>query len=158
MTTDQQPPSPPDVDPAAIPDVDPTADLMPEAAVPAEPKTYPHKSGTELLAVDDRQRETVQVPEWQAAVTLRTPTAAARDEYEAGLLTGKGKNREVNMRNARAKLVALCAVDPKDQPLWSPAQVVALGNKAAPVLDRLFDVAQRLTGIGLDEIEDLAKN
>jgi hypothetical protein len=63
-----------------------------------------------ILAAEDREYTTVDVPEWGGSVRLRSITVRERDRYEASLLEQKGKDRKVNLDNARAKLIILCAV------------------------------------------------
>jgi hypothetical protein len=85
-------------------------------------------------------------------------TGAQRDAYEASMIDQRGKNREVNLVNIRAKLCVLCIVDEKGERLFSDTEVVNLGNKSAIALDRVFTTAQKLNGISTEDIEDLAKN
>jgi len=111
-----------------------------------------------ILAADDREYEVVPCPEWGGEVRLRSLTGAERDAYEQSLVQTRGKSREMNLRNARAKLVALCAVDENGNRLFSDADVNALGKKNAKPLDRLFDVARRLSGLSEDDVDRLTEN
>ena len=111
-----------------------------------------------ILAADDREYEVVPCPEWGGEVRLRSLTGAERDAYEQSLVQTRGKSREMNLRNARAKLVALCAVDENGNRLFSDADVNALGKKNAKPLDRLFDVARRLSGLTEDDVDRLTED
>jgi len=111
-----------------------------------------------ILAVDDREYETVPCPEWGGEVRLRSLTGAERDAYEQSLVQTRGKSREMNLRNARAKLVALCAVDESGKRLFADADVDALGKKNAKPLDRLFDAARRLSGLSEDDVGRLTED
>ena len=70
-----------------------------------------------------------------------------------------GKNTKMDLRNMRAKLVALTVVDDKGKRLFrGDADVNALGRKSAAALQRVFEVAQRLSGLSDEDMEELAKN
>jgi len=111
-----------------------------------------------ILAADDREYEVVPCPEWGGEVRLRSLTGAERDAYEQSLVQTRGKSREMNLRNARAKLVALCAVDESGKRLFTDADVNALGKKNAKPLDRLFDAARRLSGLSGDDVDRLTED
>ncbi|MEU5950323.1 hypothetical protein ABZ793_32935, partial [Micromonospora sp. NPDC047465] len=57
-----------------------------------------------ILAAEDRTYEEVNCPEWGGSVRLRSITGAQRDAYEQSLVQQRGGNRQMNLRNARAKL------------------------------------------------------
>lgn len=111
-----------------------------------------------ILGASDIQSEDVHVPEWGGTVRVRGLTAAQRDAFEAASVTGNGKRRDVNLANIRARLVALSIVDENGGRVFNPGDVAALGEKSAGALDRVFNVASRLSGIGDADIEELAKN
>lgn len=110
-----------------------------------------------ILGASDIKTEDVHVPEWGGTVRVKGLTAAQRDRFEADSLTGKGKNRDVNLVNMRARLVALSVVDENGAPVFKPGDVKALGDKSAGALDRVFEAASRLSGIGEEDIEELGK-
>lgn len=109
----------------------------------------------EILQAADTVIETVQVPEWGGAVRVRGMTGYDRDAFERTLLNVRGKDVDTNWTNLRAKLVARTVIDEENNLLFKETQVVALGRKAAKALDRVFEVAQRLSGIGKDDVEEL---
>ena len=111
-----------------------------------------------ILAASDLVTERVLVPEWGGEVLVRSLTGAERDAFEAASFITRGQTREVNLANLRARLLALALVDETGSALFVEADIVALGRKNARVLDRLFEIAQRLSGLGPKDIETLAKN
>lgn len=119
-------------------------------------------SAAEILGADDATYELVAVPEWgkDAGVRLRSLSGEERDAFEKGSVkvTGKGKNetREVVLDGIRARLVAASAVDEKGERLFTDAQAAALRKKNGAVLDRLFAVAQRLSGLSKEDVDELA--
>ena len=111
-----------------------------------------------ILAVDDIVTEDVDVPEWGGTVRVRGLSGVERDAFEASMIERRGKKVETNLTNLRAKLVAASVVDEKGSRLFSDADVKALGAKSAAGLDRVYDVAQRLSGISDDDVDELAGN
>lgn len=111
-----------------------------------------------ILTIDDRQTERVAVPEWGGEVLVRGLTGAERDEFEATVVVRRGRDMQVNLANMRAKLVALSVVDANGARLFSDADVGALSRKSAVALQRVFEAAQRLSGLSPDDVETLAKN
>jgi hypothetical protein len=112
----------------------------------------------QILAADDLKRETVPVPEWGGDVIVKSLTGAERDEFEDSVVRQRGKSRELNLRNARARLVSLSLVDEAGSRLFSAGDVEQLGRKSAAALDRVFGAAQRLSGLTEQDVDELAKN
>lgn len=112
----------------------------------------------QILAVDDITTEDVDVPEWGGTVRVKGMSGAERDKFEAGSLKGKGKNRDVNLANLRARLVAASCVDEHGQLLFKPYDIEILGRKSAAALGRVYDVAQRLAGLTDEDVEELTED
>ena len=111
-----------------------------------------------ILAVNDVQFEDVSVPEWGGAVRVKSLTGSERDGLEASMIEGKGKNANVNLANLRAKLVARSIVDESGDRIFEDADIAALGRKSASALNRVYEVAQRLSGITQEDVDELTKN
>lgn len=109
----------------------------------------------EILAAVDLQQEDVPVPEWGGTVRIRGLSGAERDQYEAWIISGKGKNRDVNLRQSRAKLVMMCAVDADGRRLFDEADIIRLGAKSALAMQRVFDKAAALSGLDEDALEKI---
>jgi len=112
----------------------------------------------DILNADDLPRETIEVPEWGGSVIIRTLTGAERDEFEASRFIVKGRSVKTNLVNLRARLISMCAVDEEGNRLFTSEDVRKLGKKSAKALDRLFEAAQRLSGLTPEDIEDMTKN
>ncbi len=108
-----------------------------------------------ILQAQDIVTETVNVPLWGGDVLVRAMNGAERDLYEQSILVQKGKDTRVNMVNARAKLVVLSVVDEKGERIFNAADVAALSKKSADSLQRVFNVAMRLSGISDDDLNEL---
>ena len=112
-----------------------------------------------ILAADDLPRERVTVPEWGGDVFVRTMTGTERDAFEASLIgtdSAKDSGKVGRLDNVRARLVSLALCSESGERLFDDAEIVALGKKSARALDRVFGVAQRLNGIGTEQV-DVAK-
>lgn len=111
-----------------------------------------------ILKAQDLPTEVVEIPEWNGAVIVRGLTGAERDAFEQSIVEQRGKNTRMNLRNIRAKLVALTVVDEEGNRVFSDEDAEALGKKSAAALDRIFAVAQRLSGLRPEDVEELAGN
>jgi hypothetical protein len=112
----------------------------------------------QIWSADDITFEDVPVPEWGGSVRIRGMSGRERDAFEAASLVNRKGTQELNVKNIRARLVAACAIDENGQPLFSSADVMRLSEKSAAALTRLFVVAQRLSGMTEDDVEELAGN
>lgn len=118
----------------------------------------PYLTRDDILQAVDLKYEDVQVPEWGGVVRVRGLTGAERDAFEASVVERQGKQSKLNMANIRARLVALVIVDGDGKRLFSDADVAALGRKSGVALNRVFETAQRLSGITEADMSDLEKN
>ena len=115
-----------------------------------------------ILNANDVRTETVSCPEWGGDVIVRALTAGERDKWEASLYSTqkRGNSFEVvaHRDNIRAKFVAASVVDESGKLLFSVGDIDALTRKSAAPMDRLFAVAQRLSGMTNEDVEELEKN
>lgn len=112
----------------------------------------------QILAAHDLKREEVEVPEWGTTLWVRGMTSQERDEYESEIVQQRGRSTTYNLKNLRARLLTRALVDEDGTRLFSDKDVVALGGKNAAVMDRLFAIARRMSGIGEKDVEELAGN
>jgi hypothetical protein len=110
-----------------------------------------------LLGATAPPQEIVAIPQLGIDVTVRGMTGVERDAFEASCFEGRGKKRDFNMKNLRAKLVAYCCVDEHGHRVFSDADAVALGEVRADVIDRVFGVAQRLSGMKDEDVDELGR-
>lgn len=111
-----------------------------------------------ILDADDRVYESVDCPEWGGKVRVRGLTGTQRDAYEGSLIQGNGADRKMNLQNARAKMVVLAVVDGDGRPIFTTDDVRALGRKSALPIERIFDVARRLSGMTQEDVDKLTEN
>ena len=112
----------------------------------------------QILNAQDIQTEEVHVSEWGGTVLVRALDGEERDALEASMIQGKGKNAQVNLKNLRAKLVARSMVDENGKRLFEDGDIPALAKKSAAALNRVYEVAQRLSGITPEDVDELTKN
>ena len=112
----------------------------------------------QILSAQDFKTEEVEVEEWGGSVIIKSLTAKERDRFEASMIEGRGKDRKTNLENLRARLVAKTAVDEQGNLLFSEKDVDALGEKNAAAIDKVFAVAQRLSKLRPEDVEELTKN
>lgn len=111
----------------------------------------------QILDAEDRKTEDVEVPEWGGTVRVISLSSRERDAFEQSCVKFKGKKREENLDNIRARLSALTMVDENNERLFTDAEAEALGRKSAAALDRVFMAAQRLNGMTDEDVEELAE-
>lgn len=119
-----------------------------------------------IVKVDDRKIEEVEVPEWGGSVLVRGLDGAGRDAYFASMAVmrqGKGGKTQMGMdtENLTARLVARCILDPDDEErdtlMFTTGEVSVLGGKNGQALNRVYEVALRLSGLTEDDMEEVGK-
>ena len=111
-----------------------------------------------ILRASDLRTIRHYVAEWQGEVIIRSLSGTERDAFEQSLLDTKAKSTRVNLRNARARLVALAVVDEEGKRLFSDFDVEALGLKSGAALDGIYEKAAALSGIGEHDLEEILGN
>lgn len=113
-------------------------------------------SAEDIINAPDIQVERVEVPEWNGHVYVKSLAGIERDEFEGSLVKGKGKDKSISFTNIRAKLVARTACDANGKLIFTIDQIEKLGKKSAGALQRVFSVAQRLSGLTDDDVKELS--
>jgi hypothetical protein len=111
-----------------------------------------------ILAAAALKTEDVPVPEWGGSVLVRELRGRERDEWEASLAVQRGREMVRDTANIRAKLAARAIVGEDGEPLFTQQDVAALGELSAAALERVFDVASRLSGLNPADVEEMGKN
>lgn len=111
----------------------------------------------EILTVSDITIREVDVPEWGGSVFVKGMTGTERDHFEMSIIRTNGKEANLNMENIRAKLAAQTVCDAEGTLLFKPSDIKHLTKKSAAALQRIFKVAQELSGLGDEEIQELAE-
>lgn len=113
----------------------------------------------EILGSADRKTEEVEVPEWGGTVTVSELTAADRDRFDAFVLKVREAGEEDESRlRIRTLLVVLCASDAQGNRLFSNDDVEIVSRRSFRAVNRLYQVAARLSGLTKEEREKLGGN
>lgn len=108
----------------------------------------------DILAVQDAKCEPVECPEWGGTVYVRTITAKERDRWE---LLNENVKTSPGTANVRGSLLAMAICDEHGKSMFTMADAEALGAKSANVIDRLYEAAAKLNGIGNRDTEETKK-
>lgn len=109
-----------------------------------------------IMAAVDIAIETVHVPEWGGDVKVRSFSGTQKDQYEQILFNQKDKGEK--FYRIRSVICALAIITDEGNQLFDITEIDALGEKSAVALDRVADVARRLSGMGPEAVEDAEKN
>jgi hypothetical protein len=112
----------------------------------------------QILEASDIEIEKVDVPEWGGFVHVKGMTAKQRDDFESSIIRQHGKVRRVDMSDLRAKLAAKSICTPDGELIFTEKDIRALSDKSAGALQRVWEVAQRLSGLSDEDAEELLKN
>jgi len=126
--------------------------------------------------------QVVDVPEWGGSVIVCELTGSMRDAFEGAMVQGRiNGSTQLNMTNVRARLAAFSIVNPDDfelkvhasddgseysrsyvlkydktpRRMFTDAEIADLGQLSAAALSRVADVAQKLSGIGQSDLNEL---
>lgn len=113
----------------------------------------------QILGSADTKIQAVFVPEWNGTVYIRNLNGKGRDAFEGSRVRIQANNKvELLHDNTRATLLSLSICDEAGTLVFSESDVIALGQKNASALDRLFEVAQELSALRPKDLEAKVKN
>ena len=116
-------------------------------------------SKDDILKIEDNAPEEVEVPEWGGSVLVKGMTGRQRDAFEVSLRDQRtGQRLPGSMNNLRARIITRCVIDDDGNRLFTDADVATLGEKSAAAIDRIFDVAARLSGMSEEDEKEMAEN
>ena len=107
----------------------------------------------QILAADDLGSEDVDVPEWGDGLTLKVRGLNAGEVEEFGRAVNDGK-----LDNLLAKMVAKVVMNGDGERVFTDDDVDALAAKSHVPIQRIFQAAQRVSGLDDDEEATDAKN
>lgn len=113
-----------------------------------------------ILGAEDKSFEDVDVPEWGGTVRIAGMSGGDRNAYQASMVVvgPNGSVQRLNMADQLAKLLSRSIVDEEGNRVFSDKDLKALSSKDGAVLDRLGDVALRLSGLRKEDVEAKAAN
>jgi hypothetical protein len=111
----------------------------------------------DILQAQDITIEKVEVPEWGGEVFIKGLTGTERDFFESTIVLFRGKAQQMNLQDVRARLASLTICDVDGNRLFTEQNVRALGEKSAAALQRVFRIAQRLSGLSNEDVLELTE-
>ena len=109
----------------------------------------------DILNASDIKIEPVEA--WGGTVYVKGMTGKERDQFEASVISIRGKSQSVNLENVRAKLCVLTLCDEAGKRLFNDGDMSLLSAKSAIELQKVFTVAQRLSGITSEDVTELTE-
>lgn len=89
---------------------------------------------------------------------MKGMSGAQRDKWESALIVGRGKKRRVDTANVRAKLVVQTLVWENGERVFMDSDADTVGGWPVRVLNPLYEVAQRLSGVSDEDVDELEKS
>lgn len=91
-------------------------------------------------------------------VYVRGMDGTERDRWEQTTLQAQQKSKSEIYDHMRASIVARTVCDEKGNRLFSDEDIPKVSKMSAAVLDRMYVVGARLSGVSKSDAEELAKN
>ncbi len=112
-------------------------------------------SREQILAVDDRRKEKLEVPEWGGEVFLVSMNGKERLEYEAALQRFRDGDKTVDFMG---ELLIRAMRDEGGAPLFTVADLSALAERNPAVMLRVFSAAAKLNALTEEAASEQAGN
>lgn len=108
-----------------------------------------------IIAVDDTQREIVQIDEWGVEVEVRGMSGAARAALSQEAADNNGN---INFRKMMPEIVVGCVFDPETgEQVFGDVDKEVVMSKSGSALDKIVAVAMRLSGFGEKAVDEAGK-
>ena len=111
-------------------------------------------SKDDIFKADDLPTKDIDIPEWGGTLTIRTLTGAERDEWESAFVN----QDKIDIRGLKSRLVQLTTMNGDGQQMFTKADLQKINGKSASVIDRIFQVSQRLSGLTKEDAEEMVEN
>ena len=110
----------------------------------------------QILSAKDSHSEMVTIPEWEVTVELRSMSGAARAVLMQEAMQSGGN---INMAKVYPDLIIQTCFDPETgEPVFTEEDREAILSKNGAILDRLAEVATRLSGFNDSAVDDAGKD
>ena len=109
-----------------------------------------------IIARDDSKKEVVEVEEWGEKVEVRSLSGTQRAKL---IRQARKEGNDADAVNLHAILFTDTLFDPETgEKIFQPEDMDVILEKSAAVLDRLGQIAFRLSGLGTGAVEKAEKN
>ena len=117
-------------------------------------------SKDDILNADDLPMEEMIIPEWgDKKLYVATLNAKEMDEYTSSNVSIDEEGKTVqNMKNFRARLCVLCIRNVNRKQMFDISEAKKLGKKSSSVVNRIFNKAQEINGLGVVAVKKLEEN
>lgn len=112
----------------------------------------------QISAAQDLATEEVEVPQWGGSVLVRGLTALERGKFMALLVDQRKGGNRTRLEDLQVRLCAMSIVDEQGRRVFSDSELGLLAKKSARALQPIFEVAQRLSGLSDEQVEELSGN
>ena len=89
---------------------------------------------------------------------VRGMTGTERDQWEQWCLFKRKNSKTETVENFRASLVVRTVCDEGGVRLFTDTDLAAVGGMPGALLDKLYEIGARLSGVSNDDAEKLGKN
>ena len=111
-------------------------------------------SKDDIFKADDLPTKDMDIPEWGGTLTIRTLTGAERDQFESAFVN----QDKIDIRGMKARLIQLTVMNGDGQPMFTKADLQKINSKSASVIDRIWHVSRRLSGLTKEDADELVGN
>lgn len=112
-----------------------------------------------ILGVADTPVETIDVPEWGVEVGIKSMSAAARANVMELAQGGQDGLNATHVQAMWGKTLVSCLVDPDSgEPIFTNDDMVALMDKSAAVIERLWQHCFTNSGMTEDDVDEAGKD
>ena len=111
-------------------------------------------SKDDIFKADDLPTKDMDIPEWGGMLTVRTLTGTERDQFESAFVN----QDKIDIRGLKTRLIQLTVLNGDGNPMFTKADLLQLNGKSASVIDRIFQVSQRLSGLTKEDAEEMVGN
>lgn len=112
----------------------------------------------QIIEADDLETVEVEVPQWGGSVLVRALTGKQRGQFTSMLVEQRAGGRTLRLQDVQVLLCGLSIVDEHGKRMFSDAEMSVLGGKSAAALQRVFEVAQRISGLSEEDVNELSGN
>jgi hypothetical protein len=110
-----------------------------------------------IFEVEDIPEEMVDVPEWDTKILVKGMNGKGRATFLRR--SSDPVSGQVSFENFYPELVIATAFDPDSgEQIFEPADRDKLNSKSGVALNRVAEVAQRLSGLGGTDVEEAKKD
>lgn len=110
----------------------------------------------QILQADDTTTEVVEVSEWGVSVEVRTMSGAARALILQSAVDDGGN---IDLSKVYPDIIIGCTYDPESKALvFDPSDREMLMTKSGAALDKIANVAMRLSGFTADAVDKAGKD